>query len=101
MYTTSKSRYGDIRKTTALQKKNMTATALQKNNMIERLKDQNDRLKEELKVLTEKLEEFVQKAKAKKQQKLDMKRKGAEDENEIIKQKKAELAKIQNKIKFY
>lgn len=72
----------------------MSPAALQKNTMIERLKDQNDRLKSELTVLTEKLEEFVQKSKAKKQQKLDMKRKGADEDNEIIKQKKAELSKV-------
>ena len=51
----------------------MSPAALQKNTMVERLKEQNSRLKNELKLLTEKLEEFVQKAKAKKQKKQEMK----------------------------
>ena len=79
----------------------MTATALQKTSMVERLKEQNERLKNELKVLTEKLEEFVQKAKVSKQSKVDHKKRAVEEDNEVIKAKKAELAKIQNKIKSY
>ena len=79
----------------------MSPSDLQKNSMVERLKEQNARLKSELNILTEKLEEFVQKAKAKKQRKLELKRKGIEEDNEVIKQKKMELNKVQNKIKQY
>lgn len=79
----------------------MSPQSLQKNSMVERLKEQNERLKAELEMLTTKLEDFVAKAKLKKHQKLEKKRKGLEEDNEIIKSKKQELSKLQSKIKAY
>jgi hypothetical protein len=65
VYSSNQAKYTQPKKLTQLQRKKLSTTGLQKNDVIEKLKDQNEKLKDELKMLTEKLEEFVQKAKIK------------------------------------
>jgi hypothetical protein len=75
--------------------------------MIDKLKNQNDKLKNELRMLTMKLEEFVEKAKLKKTAGMDKKK---NEPDEILKSKKLlsktiakenELKASQNKIHYY
>ena len=62
------------------------------------MRDQNDKLKTDLKVLTSKLEEFVETSRQKKQDKYTSKN---VEKDEFIKAKEQELKQSQNKIQFY
>ena len=81
----------------------------EKQLIISKLKGQNDKLKSELKMLTTKLEEFIDKSRQKKQQEsratpgvavgaVSLK---DSEKDEAIRAKEAELKQSQNKIAFY
>ena len=75
-----------------------------KRGMIQKLRNQNDKLKQELRVLTVKLEEFVENAKQKRTNKSDLWNATAdmdEEEQQIIKEKEAKLKKAQSRIQMY
>ena len=92
---------------------NNTSTAgvplTEKQLIISKLKGQNDKLKNELKVLTAKLEEFIDKSRQKKQAENRVTPGVAvgavslkdNEKDEAIKAKEAELKQSQNKIAFY
>lgn len=70
----------------------------EKQIIIQKLKGQNEKLKGELKVLTQKLEEFIERSKQKKQERAHPK---DAEKDLMIKAKENELKQSQNKIQFY
>ncbi len=66
--------------------------------IISKLRNQNEKLKAELKVLSSKLEEFVERSRHKKQERILPKE---IEKDSFIKQKESELRQSQQKIQFY
>lgn len=74
----------------------------EKRNMVSKLRSQNDKLKQELKMLTVKLEDFVENAKNKRTSKQDLRNSYEHDESQgEIKQKEVKLRKAQQRINVY